>query len=98
MSYKNFTFKTGRVYDYEQEIDVKVIDTTVYFRDEQRLCFGYYDATNVIEWFEEDTEEAKFMWSRKGSREDYLKDEVLRNYDNNTFKTLNQKQRKEIFG
>jgi len=38
------------------------------------------------------------MWSRKGSREDYLKDEVLRNYDNNTFKTLNQKQRKEIFG
>ena len=98
MSYKNFTFKTGRVYDYEQEIDVKVINKTVYFRDEQRLCFAYFDGAFLIDWFESDDEEDQFMWSREDSREDYLKDQVLRNYDNNDFKTLDHNKRKEIFG
>tara|TARA_R100000900_G_scaffold100381_2_gene77757 strand:+ start:593 stop:886 length:294 start_codon:yes stop_codon:yes gene_type:complete len=97
MNYKNFTFKTGRVYDYEQEIDVRVIDTTVYFRDEQRLCFAYFDGEFLINWFQEETD-SDWRMLYGGTKQDDLKSQVMHRYDTGNFNTLNHNQRKEIFG
>ena len=89
MNYKNFTFKTGRVYDYEQEIQVIVKGKKVYFQDKQRYCFAKYDIDqDLVDWFIEDNE---FAIS-------FLKTDVIQRYDNARFEHLGGLETKEIFG
>ena len=37
---EQFTFKTGRIYDFAQTIEVRQIDNTIYFRDTSRKMHG----------------------------------------------------------